>query len=135
VLCSESDPVAIAHTIHRIAFGTASQFVTCDPKRKSTTESVRWTQNFTRGSEALAAAAGGTLCVWASRLPADFADAWAALVAPTATVRLVVCSNKPIDGKKVIVQAPKNRVDFDRLVVKKKTWRWGSTGTRKRDLR
>lgn len=99
VLCSDSDPVAIAHSIHRMAFGSERPFITCDPKRKSTMESVRWTQNFTRGNEALAAAAGGTLCVWVSRLPPDFADVWEALVAPTATVRLVVCSNKPIDGQ------------------------------------
>ncbi len=102
VLCSESDPVAIAHSIHRMAFGAERPFVTCDPKRKSTTESVRWTQNFARGGEALAAAAGGTLCVWVSRLPRDFADVWGALVEPTATVRLIMCSNKPIDGKKYL---------------------------------
>lgn len=102
VLCSQSDPVAVAHSIHRTAFGSPRPFVTCDPKRKHTKKSVRWTHNFTRGAEALAAASGGTLCVWASRLPRDFGDVWTALVEPTSTVRLVVCSNTPIDGKKFL---------------------------------
>lgn len=100
-VCSPSDPLAIAHSIHRVVYG-ARPFVRCDPKGKPTDESVRWPRNFTKASDALAAAAGGTLCVWAGRLPRDYDEIWSALVEPTATTRLVVCSNKPINGKEFL---------------------------------
>jgi hypothetical protein len=122
-LCSESDPVALAQSIHRVAFGPARPFITCDPKRRSTTRSVRWTRNVERGMDALAAAAGGTLCVWASRLPRDFDRVWAALVEPTATARLVVCANRPIDGRKflttpIVVPSLATRPDELRFVIR-----------------
>lgn len=95
LLCSESDPVSIAHQIHRVAMGSDRPFVSCDPKRKSTSESVRWVRNFETGTKAVAAARGGTMCVWASRLPRDFSAVRCALLDPETRVQLVVCATRP----------------------------------------
>lgn len=98
LVCSESDPVSIAHGIHRVAIGAERPFVSCDPKRKSSTETVRSVRNFSSVTEALAAAEGGSLCVWSSRLPDDFESVREALRRPDSRVLLVVCSNKPPDS-------------------------------------
>ncbi|MGN6105486.1 MAG: FHA domain-containing protein [Kofleriaceae bacterium] len=99
---SKSDPVAIAYSIHRLAVGTKHPFITSDPKRKITNETVRYTENYNEGAAALVRAAGGTLCVVASRLPRDYDKIWAALIEPTAVARLAVCATEPIDGKKFL---------------------------------
>lgn len=101
-LVSKSDPVAIAYSIHRLTLGAGRPFITCDPKREITRETVRSAENYKDGIEALAHASRGTLCVMASRLPRDFDKIWCALIEPTATARLVVCSTEPIDGKKFL---------------------------------
>jgi hypothetical protein len=101
-LVSKSDPVAIAYSIHRLALGTKRPFITCDPKREITSETVRSTENYKDGADALAHAAAGTLCVVASRLPRDFDKVWSALIEPTATARLAVCATESIDGKKFL---------------------------------
>lgn len=101
-IISKSDPVAVAYSIHRLAVGTGHPFITSDPKREITNETVRYTENYKDGVKALARAAGGTLCVVASRLPRDFHKIWAALIEPTATARLAVCATEPMDGKKFL---------------------------------
>ena len=98
VVCSESDPISIAHGIHRVAIGAERPFVSCDPKRKSTTETVRSVRNFGSAAEAVAAAEGGSLCVWSSRLPDDFAVVRATLRRPESRVILVACSTKAPDA-------------------------------------
>lgn len=95
VLCSDSDPVSIAYQIHRVAMGSERPFVSCDPKRRSTDESVRSVRNYKTGVEAVAAARGGALCVWESRLPRDVSAVRSALLDPESRVQLVVCSTKP----------------------------------------
>lgn len=102
LICSPSDPLALARSIHRLVFGADRPFVRCDPKGTQK-DSVHWPQNFDRAADALSAAARGTLCVWAGRLPRDFKEISDALIAPTATARLAICSNKPIDGKEFLV--------------------------------
>lgn len=95
LLCGAGDLVAIAHLLHRHALGDARPFVVCDPRRRSTDPSARAAANYSTGIQALAAAAGGTLCVWRNRLPPDF-DAVIELVrAPTSRVQLVVCTHAP----------------------------------------
>lgn len=101
-LVSKSDPVAIAYSLHRLLLGTRHPFITCDPKREITSETVRSTENYKDGKEALPRAVGGTLCVVASRLPRDFDEVWSALLEPSATTRLAVCSTEPIKGKKFL---------------------------------
>lgn len=94
-LSSESDPVSLAYQIHRVAIGAERPFISCDPKRKSTSESVRSVRNIESGMEALDAAAGGSLCLWSSRLPSDFAAVRSALRDPEMRVQLVIVSNHP----------------------------------------
>lgn len=72
VLCGDGDLVAIACGLHRRTLGDERPFVVCDPRRRSGEETVRFPENYDRGIPALEAAAGGTLCVWAKRLPRDF---------------------------------------------------------------
>jgi FHA domain len=121
-LVSKSDPVAIAYSIHRLALGTGRPFITCDPKREITNETVRSTENYKDGVEALAHAARGTLCVISSRLPRDFDKISSALIEPTATARLVVCSTEPIDGKRfltapIVVPSLSDRApNLDRII-------------------
>ncbi len=121
-IVSRSDPVAIAYSIHRLAVGAERPFIMADPKREITSETVRSTENYKDGAEALVRAVGGTLCVMASRLPRDFDKVWASLIKPTATVRLAVCANDPIDDKKFLtapirIPAPSERADELRRLI------------------
>jgi hypothetical protein len=95
VLCGDSDLVPTAFAIHRITLGPERPFVSADPRRKQADESVRAARNFQSALAALDAAAGGTLCVLASRVPRDFDEVKRALLSPDARVQLVVCSRKP----------------------------------------
>lgn len=72
VLCGEGDLVPIAHGLHRRALGADRPFVVCDRRRGNSSASVRSAANRTSGVAALEAAAGGSLCVRAYRLPLDF---------------------------------------------------------------
>lgn len=123
VLCSESDPVALAYSIHRLAFGP-HPFVVCNPRRKETSETVRWATNVSRASEALTAAVGGSMCVVAGRLPRDFDDAYERLEDPGLRVQLIVCSTKVINGKPyrtkpIIVPPVRSRADELPLIVER----------------
>lgn len=103
VLCGEGDLVAIARALHRRTLGAERPFVVCDPRRLSREATVRSAENYDRGLPALEAAAGGTLCVWAKRLPRDFADVSAALRSPGNRVQLVVCTHEIGDGRQFLV--------------------------------
>src|SRR4029079_7660687 len=72
VLCGDGDLVPIARAIHRRVRHPARPFIVCDPRRQAGAETVRSAENHTAGMEALAVAAGGSLCVRSRRLPADF---------------------------------------------------------------
>lgn len=98
-VCSVSDPMAIAQSIHRVALGPERPFVRYDPRGKRHKDSASHPVDYANARQALAAAAGGTLSVWAGRLPRDYEEIWQTLSEPTATTRLVVCSNTPIDRK------------------------------------
>ncbi len=95
---SESDPVAIAYEIHRLAMGSRRPFIACDPRRRAGTETVRSVRNVEDATLALEAAIGGSLCVWSSRLPKDFTMIRSALYEPDARVTLVVCSTGPTEN-------------------------------------
>jgi hypothetical protein len=99
VLCGEGDLVSIAHLLHRHALGEARPFVVCDPRRRATDSSARAMANYSTGMDALAAADGGTLCVWRTRLPPDFDAVIQAVRGPEAQVQLVVCEHalQPLD--------------------------------------
>jgi hypothetical protein len=97
VLCGDTDLVAIAHGIHRIALGADRPFVSCDPRRGAMQESARAVQNYPTGRQAFAAAAGGSVCVVRGHMPPDFAELASAIHAEDARVQLVICSTRPVE--------------------------------------
>lgn len=91
VLCGAGDLVSIALALHRRTRGVDRPFVVCDPRRKTTTATVRSPANHDTALAAIAAAAGGSLCVRRHRLPADFAAVTPQIQAAI-DVQYVVCS-------------------------------------------
>lgn len=106
LLHGDGDLMAIAQSLHRRTLGTGRPCIVCDPRRRSTEATVRSAENHDTGLEALRAAAGGTLCVWSARLPADFPAVLDALRDPAARVQLVVCSHAADTTKKPTIAAP-----------------------------
>lgn len=94
VLSGDAELVAIAHSIHRCALGPDRPFIACDPRRRTSKESVRAVENHEQGIFALEVARGGSLCVWGARLPRDFSQVLRKLREPDTRVQLVYCSNK-----------------------------------------
>jgi hypothetical protein len=90
VLCGAGDMVPIAHALHRRALGADRRFITCDPHRGDVAASVRSPANRAGGVAALAAAAGGSLCVRTRRLPRDF-PALVGRLRRTDDVLFIVC--------------------------------------------
>ena len=86
LLCGPGNLVSAARLLHRHALGD-KPFVFCGPKGAHT-----------RGLEAMAAAEGGTLCVWRKQLPPDFDEVVAALRGPSARVLLIICAHSPPKG-------------------------------------
>jgi hypothetical protein len=80
LLCGPGNLVSIARLLHRHTFGDRP-FV-CSPRGTCAS-----------GLDALAAAAGGTLCVWRNQQPADFDEVVAALRGPASRVSLVICAH------------------------------------------
>jgi hypothetical protein len=95
VLCGQGDLVPMARSIHRHALGDDRPFVVCDPRRRPGKATVRSAENHDSGLQALAAAAGGSLCVRSRRLPRDFSEVVTALRDPSSRVVLVVCAHAP----------------------------------------
>lgn len=93
VLGGHEDLVPIAWSLHRRAFGPVRPFIVCDPRRGNVSASVRSPANYVSCARGFLAARGGTLCVRARRLPADFA-ATVALLRRAGDLMLVIC----IDG-------------------------------------
>lgn len=81
LLCGPGNLVSIARLLHRHALGD-QPFVVCAPRA-----------THARGLDALAAAAGGTLCVWRNQQPADFEEVVAALRGRASRVLLVICAH------------------------------------------
>jgi hypothetical protein len=81
LLCGPGNLVSIARLLHRHTFGD-QPFVVCSSRA-----------TYASGLEALAAAAGGTLCVWRNQQPADFDEVVAAVRGPASRVSLVVCAH------------------------------------------
>jgi hypothetical protein len=98
-LCGDGDLVPIARAIHRHTLGDDRPFILCDPRRRAPDATVRTAENIEPGLAALAAAQGGSLCVWSKRLPRDFAQVRAELRTQHARVQLIVCMPDPGDGQ------------------------------------
>lgn len=98
VLCGDDDLVQIARELHARTLGPGRPFIVCDPRRHIANANVRSVQNHNVGIGALQAAAGGSLCVWARRLPRDFETVERILQDPGTRVQLFVCAREPSDG-------------------------------------
>jgi hypothetical protein len=98
VVCGDDDLVQIARGLHGRTLGPRRPFIVCDPRRHTTGENVRSVENYNVGMAAIQAAAGGSLCVWARRLPRDFEDVRCALQDPAARVQLILCAREPSDA-------------------------------------
>lgn len=107
VLCGAGDLVPIAHGLHRHALGDDRPFVVCDPRRANTSASVRSPTNRRSGVAALEAAAGGSLCVRARRLPRDF-PALVAQLRAIDDVLFMVCTNRDYTMRLIGRPAPIN---------------------------
>jgi pSer/pThr/pTyr-binding forkhead associated (FHA) protein len=122
VLCSDGDLVPTASSIHARARGTDRPFIVCDPRRQRGKATVRSAESYSRGMEALAVAAGGSLCVRTRRLPLDFHDVVEALRAPNTRVQLIVCADALEDcevyGMTPIVIPPvaSRAAELDRII-------------------
>lgn len=99
VLNGPGDLPAIARDLHRRVLGSDRPFVMCDPAREVSEENVRSAENFDRGVPAVNAAVGGTVCMWATRLPRDFKAARELFRHPNTHVQLIICTRDPADGK------------------------------------
>ena len=98
LLCGDGNMVSVAQLLHKHTHGDARPFIVCDPRRRSAQPNARAAANYDSGPDALAAAAGGTLCIWQSRLPDDFARVFAAIREPTSRAQLVVCTHAMQQG-------------------------------------
>lgn len=99
-LCGAGNLVAIAQLLHRHTLGDDRPFIVCDPRRRRADPSARSATNYDRGLQALAAAGGGTLCIWQNRQPEDFDQVIEVLRKPDSRVQLVVCTRAlPAGGR------------------------------------
>lgn len=124
-LCGDDDHslVAVARTLHQHALGQDRPFVICAP-RPSDANPERWAEydgvsRYESGLEALAAADGGTLCVW-PRKPHDFAHVVEAHRDPSSRVQLIVCARTPQHDRviaPVVIPPMAERVhELDRII-------------------
>src|ERR1051325_10014115 len=90
-LQGDSDLVPVAFALHRRLLGADRPFVVCDPRRRAGDGSVRVPPNRNTGMLALAAAAGGSICVHSNRLPSDFDALAISLREHSTKVVLFVC--------------------------------------------
>jgi FHA domain-containing protein len=89
LLCGEGNLVPIARLLHQHAL-EGRPFVVARPRSRHA-----------KGMDALAEAAGGTLCVWRREQPDDFGKVASALQGPQAKALLMVCAHAPPKGNDV----------------------------------
>jgi hypothetical protein len=90
-LCGHDDLVAITHQLHRHTL-PGQPFVVCDRRRGEGSANPLLPPNVHDAMEALALAAGGTLCMHYERPPRRVQDMLAHRRAGTTRVQLVVCA-------------------------------------------
>lgn len=105
LLCGEGDLVPVAHQLHRSALGEMRPFIVCDPKRRRSSAAAMQPANEPDLLAAIAAARGGTLCVWSHRLPRGLAGVVDDLPEAGMRVRLIVCAST-IDDTMAAVSLP-----------------------------
>jgi hypothetical protein len=90
MLCGDGDLIHVARQLHRHALD-GHPFIVCDPRRMRGKGDARSSRNILDAMDALAAAAGGTLCLHAKRLPEGFESMVERWRGSAARVQLVVC--------------------------------------------
>jgi hypothetical protein len=122
-ICGDGNLVSIAQLLHRHTLGESRPFIVCDPRRVRADASARAAANYISGMEALAAAAGGTLCIWQNRQPDDFAQVVEARRRnPSMRVQLVVCTHSlqptaPLIASPVVLPPLSERTaELDRII-------------------
>lgn len=116
VLHGDDELPALARELHRRAFGDDRPFVAVDPRRRSP-QSI----GFATIADSIETARGGTVCVWASRLPHDFASMLPRMRSAELRIRSIVCAR---DGERpdlgcisIRIPALSERVDeIDRII-------------------
>jgi hypothetical protein len=120
-LCGDGDLTSIARGLHRYSLGGDRPFVLCDPRRLPG-ETELELANYPTGMAAFHAAARGSMCVWAKRLPRDFAELTAALRDPRTQVQLIACGRRPADRAELVsapIEVPpigSRRAELDRII-------------------
>jgi len=94
MLLTETDFVPIALSLHRVTRGASAPFVLCDPLHRDAPASARLPGYHANGVAALAAAAGGTLCLRSWRLPLDFVATIVRARDLACDVQIIICAEE-----------------------------------------
>jgi len=97
LLLGDGNLVAMARALHRRTLGDKHPFVVSDPRRQESEASPRSPANHVDVHEAVRAAARGTLCMWANRLPMDLDSVREEVDQSGGHVRLIICAHSPKD--------------------------------------
>jgi hypothetical protein len=89
-LCGQEDLIAVARRLHWHTLGDRP-FIVCDPRRVRRSADIRSASNIDEPMAALAAAAGGSLCVLTSRLPRNFNPVFEHWRRSATRVQLILC--------------------------------------------
>jgi hypothetical protein len=124
VLCGESDMVPIAEALHRRTLGPDKPFILCDPRRITSTATVRSPASRMSGVAAFEAAIGGSLCMRMHRVPPDF-QALVARLRSADDVLCVLCTGQLADSyRRFILPAPltvpplaERSAELDRIIA------------------
>ena len=116
--------VPIAEALHRCTLGPDKPFILCDPRRLTSTATVRSPASRTSGVAAFEAAIGGSLCMRMRRFPDDF-QALVARLRSADDVLCVLCTGQLADAyRRFILPAPlavpplaERSADLDRIIA------------------
>lgn len=92
LICGAGNLVPIARALHTHAFGN-QPFIVCKPRTP-----------YARGMDALAAAAGGTLCIWRNQQPDDIDVVASAIRNPSTRALLIICAHALPRGNDIASQ-------------------------------
>jgi hypothetical protein len=115
--------ISTARLLHARTLGSERPFVFC-ARRPRRTDPIAWASygglaRYESGAEALAAAAGGTLCVWPRRHPHDFGRVLEAHRDPASRAQLIVCARNPdpVIASKIVLPALADRAsELERII-------------------
>jgi hypothetical protein len=123
VLCGEPNLGPLAEELHRLTLTEQRPFVLCDPRRRTSEDTERFTRCVADGQTAIAQARDGTVCIDDGRRPADLARALEVWHRPECAARMMVLAR---NARKADVYTPapvvipplrSRRDEVERLVV------------------